>query len=155
MILLKDARERSRFIKFALVGTIGFGVDFGVFNLFRNLIGLPAPSSSVISFIAAVISNFFWNRYWTYPESRSKAITGQLAQFGLVNVAGLFIRTIIFVLITKPLVRFFELISLPIPLEPRLVGENLALAIVVVIVMFWNFFVNRYWTYNDIDQVVS
>ena len=151
MILLKDARERSRFLKFAVVGTIGFGVDFGVFNLFRNLVGLPAEVSSVISFIAAVFSNFFWNRHWTYPESRSKPLAGQLAQFALVNVAGLLIRTIIFILITKPLVHLFETVRFPIPLEPRLLGENLALATVVIIVMFWNFFVNRYWTYNDID----
>jgi putative flippase GtrA len=136
MILLKDARERTRFYKFALVGTIGFGVDFGVFNLFRNLIGFPAE---------------IWNRHWTYPESRSKPLTGQLAQFAVVNVFGLIIRTVIFILITKPLVHLFEIINLPLPFEARMLGENLALAIVVVIVMFWNFFVNRYWTYNDID----
>lgn len=151
MILIKDARERTRFLKFALVGALGFGVDVGVFNIFRNLVGLPAEVSSVISFIAAVISNFTWNRIWTYPESRSKPLASQLMQFGLVNVAGLIIRTVIFVLITKPLVRLFEVLQLGIPIEARVLGENLALATVVVIVMFWNFFVNRYWTYNDID----
>ncbi len=151
MILIKDSRERIRFLKFALVGTLGFGVDVGVFNLFRNLVGLPAEVSSVISFIAAVISNFTWNRIWTYPESRSKPLGSQLLQFGLVNVAGLIIRTVIFVLITKPLVQLFQSLHLALPVEPRVLGENLALATVVVIVMFWNFFVNRYWTYNDID----
>ncbi len=151
MILIKDARERTRFLKFAVVGTIGFGVDVGVFNLFRNLVGLPAEVSSVISFIAAVLSNFIWNRLWTYPESRSKPISSQLVQFGLVNVAGLLIRTVIFVLITKPLVNLFEYLNLNLSFTPRVLGENLALAIVVVIVMFWNFFANRYWTYSDID----
>ena len=134
-----------------LVGTLGFGVDIGVFNLFRNLVGLPAEVSSVISFIAAVLSNFTWNRLWTYPESRSKPLASQLMQFGLVNVVGLIIRTVIFVLITKPLVYLFEVLHLGIPMEPRVLGENLALATVVVIVMFWNFFVNRYWTYSDIE----
>jgi putative flippase GtrA len=28
---------------------------------------------------------------------------------------------------------------------------NLALAIAVIVVMFWNFFINRYWTYNDVS----
>ena len=150
MILLRDARERTRFLKFAVVGTIGFVVDFGVFNLFRNLFAFSADISSVISFTSAVISNFFWNRYWTYPESRSKPISGQLAQFAVVNVAGLIIRTVIFILITKPFVQLFSYFDLPF-LSPQVLGENLALATVVVIVMFWNFFVNRYWTYNDID----
>ena len=30
-------------------------------------------------------------------------------------------------------------------------AKNLTLASAVGIVMLWNFFVNRYWTYNDID----
>jgi putative flippase GtrA len=33
----------------------------------------------------------------------------------------------------------------------QLVAENLALATAVIVVMFWNFFINRYWTYNDIS----
>jgi len=31
------------------------------------------------------------------------------------------------------------------------IGDNLALMLAVVVVMFWNFFVNRYWTYNDVN----
>jgi putative flippase GtrA len=31
------------------------------------------------------------------------------------------------------------------------IGKNLSLMLAVGIVMFWNFFVNRYWTYNDVD----
>ncbi|MFC1936654.1 GtrA family protein [Chloroflexota bacterium] len=155
MILVKDARERTRFLKFAVVGTIGFGVDFGVFNLFRNVFGAAAEVSSVISFLTAVMSNFVWNRYWTYPESRSKPIFGQLMQFTIVNIVGLIIRTAVFVVIVEPMVRLFERIAVPVPLTGRVIGENFALATVVVIVLFWNFFINRYWTYNDIDEAVD
>ena len=69
----------------------------------------------------------------------------------IVNVAGLGIRTGVFVLINRPLVKFFEDVPFTLPLEAYVFGENLALAIVVVIVMFWNFFINRFWTYNDVD----
>jgi putative flippase GtrA len=31
------------------------------------------------------------------------------------------------------------------------IGKNMALILAVVVVMFWNFFVNRYWTYNDVS----
>jgi putative flippase GtrA len=34
----------------------------------------------------------------------------------------------------------------------ELYAKNLTLAAAVGVVMLWNFFVNRYWTYNDIDQ---
>ncbi|MBI3159453.1 MAG: GtrA family protein [Chloroflexi bacterium] len=149
MILVKDARERKRFLKFAVVGAIGFGVDFLVFNLVRNLIGLAPVPANVVSFLAAVTSNFVLNRYWTFPDSRSKPLARQLAQYTLVNAAGLGIRTAIFAVIHTPYVALFD--HLPLPFLPEhFLGENLALATVVIIVMFWNFFVNRYWTYNDV-----
>ncbi len=150
MILVRDARERKRFLKFTVVGAFGFVVDFLTFNLFRSVIGLPSATASVISFMVAVFSNFIWNRYWTYPESRTKPIAGQLFQFVAVNIVGLVIRTGIFVVIKDPYVGLFERLNWSL-LTPQVLGENLALATVVIIVMFWNFFINRYWTYSDID----
>ncbi|TAK13678.1 MAG: GtrA family protein [Anaerolineae bacterium] len=151
MILVKDARERKRFLKFAIVGAIGFGVDFAVFNLMRNIVGLEAVPANVVSFTAAVTSNFILNRYWTFPDSRSKPLAQQLGQYALVNVVGLGIRTAIFAVIHQPFVVLFDHFALPF-LPEHFLGENLALATVVVIVMFWNFFINRYWTYNDVTK---
>jgi putative flippase GtrA len=42
-----------------------------------------------------VISNFLWNRYWTYPESRSKPIGRQMTQFFVLNLMGLGINLIV------------------------------------------------------------
>jgi len=155
MIIIRDSKERSRFIKFAVVGTIGFGVDFVTYNVVRSGIGLSPEISSILSFCVAVISNFLFNRFWTYPDSRSKPLLGQLIQFAVVNIIGLLIRTVIFSLIHNPMVALFEIIAKDFKIPAIVLGENLSLAIVVVIVMFWNFFMNRYWTYNDIDQVTS
>ena len=151
MILIKDKRERDRFLKFAVVGLIGFIVDFSTFNIARNFLHISAVFSNIISFSIAVMSNFLFNRFWTYPDSRSKPITGQLFQFLTVNLFGLLIRTGVFALIVPSLIALFESIKFEIVLEARVLGENLALIIVVIIVMFWNFFINRYWTYNDVE----
>ena len=94
-----NPRERTRFLKFAVVGIVGAVVDFGAFNLFTSLLGMTAVLASVLSFIAAIISNFTWNRYWTYPDSRSKPIAQQLTQFSVVSVIGLVIRTPIIALL--------------------------------------------------------
>jgi len=48
--------------------------------------------SNTISFTSAVISNFVWNRHWTYPESAQQAVGRQLGQFFVVNTAGLAIN---------------------------------------------------------------
>ena len=151
--IVTNPRERTRFFRFAVVGIIGAVVDFGTFNLLTNFAGLTAVLASVISFVAAIISNFTWNRYWTYPDSRSKPLGSQLIQFSAVSLLGLLIRTPI-IYFLEPL--FFNIFSefafLPIGfITAEFLANNLALAIAVIVVMFWNFFINRYWTYSDVE----
>jgi len=153
IVILKTPAERTRFLKFAVVGLFGAIVDFGVFNLLSTFLHVNPVVASVISFCMAVASNFTWNRYWTYPESRSKHPAHQIGQFALVNLAGLLIRTPIFVLLEPRLGSEFKVLNAAkYGLNPNFLGHNIALAFAVGIVMLWNFFVNRYWTYNDIDR---
>lgn len=146
-------REFNRFWKFAVVGSIGAVVDFGTFNLLRGALGIPPALAQACSFSLAVLSNFIWNRYWTYPDSRSKHTLHQAGQFLLVNLIGLAIRTPVFVLTQPGLVRLVErtLEGGSLPLGAVAIGSNLALAVAVVVVLFWNFGVNRVWTYSDVE----
>ena len=148
--IVKNPAERTRFLKFAAVGLFGAVVDFGVMNSLVTFVHAPFVAAGTISFICAVISNFIWNRFWTYPESRSKPLIGQLGQFALVNAAGLLIRL--------PILNIGEpafdklLLNLPIAVKShQFISHNGTLALAVGIVMMWNFFINRYWTYNDVD----
>ena len=148
-------------MKFSVVGVIGAIVDFGTFNLLNSIMGLQSLIASVLSFIAAVTSNFIWNRFWTYPDSRSKSVRQQALQFTLVNTIGLFIRTPVFALSEAPMIRLAERLLLLLPpsfisqntsqieLDHVIIGRNLALAVAVIVVLFWNFGVNRIWTYSD------
>ena len=91
--ITSNRKEVTRFLKFAVVGSIGAFVDFGILYLLHVVVGWPLALSNTISFTCAVLSNFTWNRLWTYPDSRSKSITAQLGQFFIVNVAGWAINT--------------------------------------------------------------
>jgi putative flippase GtrA len=151
--LIKDPRERNRFLKFMAVGIIGAVVDFGIMNLFSKLFGMALIWAGTISFICAIVSNFFWNRYWTYPDSRSRPITRQLTMFFIVNVAGLAIRLPILHFLEPPMRQLFKSPTWHGLVSADFLGKNLTLAVAVGVVMLWNFFVNRYWTYNDVDKV--
>ena len=168
-------RETKRFVKFLIVGAMGFVVDFGIFNLLLSpinhwlapgqwLYGLLAqfglsdqsithlgPSiASTISFVAAVFSNYLWNRYWTYPDSRSRSHRRQFAMFFLVSVVGVFIRVPI-VFLTTPLFRSLVGSMGSLQAYTTRLADNLSLMVAVVVVLFWNFFANRHWTYNDVE----
>ncbi len=150
-VILTNPLERTRFLKFAAVGLVGAIIDFGIANLLVALTHTTLVIAGTVSFICAVLSNFIWNRFWTYPESRSKSLAGQLGQFGLVNAAGLLIRLPV-LKIGEPLMDSWLSAYALSPRILQLISHNVTLAFAVGLVMLWNFFVNRYWTYNDIDR---
>lgn len=155
------AKEVDRFLKFAIVGAIGAVVDFSALNLLEMSVLPPVGSNEAahvalatgIAFTLAVINNFILNRYWTFPDSRSRPIGVQLTQFTVVSMAGLVFR-LLFVSATYAL--FAEAVQTTFPATDQeglnQIGSNIAQAISILIVLFWNFFANRYWTYNDIDE---
>jgi len=149
--ILHNPAERTRFLKFLVVGALGAAIDFGIANLLTHFANMPLVYAGTISFICAVVSNFIWNRYWTYPESRSRHLAHQLGMFFIVNVAGIAIRVPILHFVEPPLRNFFQNLQLKLQFTPEFLARNLTLAIAIGIVMLWNFFVNRYWTYNDVD----
>jgi putative flippase GtrA len=150
--ILHDSRERTRFIKFAVVGAFGAFVDFGVANMLVFAFHASLIVAGTISFICAIFSNFTWNRLWTYPDSRSKSPITQFIQFSVISVMGLIIRVPILKYGEPLLYRFSRSLPFQLPIfTPDFLAKNFTLAIAIIIVMFWNFFVNRYWTYNDVS----
>ncbi len=162
----KTPKEQKRFIKFLIVGAVGFAVDFGGFNLFHFLKIGPAVAGLVpaslgayllehpeiieqsLSFSCAVVSNFLWNYLWIYPEAREANQTRKILLFVAVSVVGLMIGVPVFtaaLVVSKNIVASFDLGGLPFNL-----AGNMALVCRVVVLLFWNFFVNRKLTYGDV-----
>lgn len=155
---LDNPKELERFIKFSIVGIIGAVVDFTVLNIMKRIfeainlgVGWNVPMephqiqlavANTISFSVAVLSNFTWNRLWTFPESRDRPIGGQLAQFTVVNVLGLIINTVLLLVLDQYVFQHF--------FSDRL-SYNLAKACAIGVVLFWNFGMNRIWTYRGIE----
>jgi len=149
MTFRMNRREQGRFLRFMVVGVIGAIVDFGTMNLLTHIFDMPLVIAGTISFVCAVISNFIWNRYWTYPDSRSRQLWRQLTMFFIVNIAGVVIRVPILWFLEPPMAKLFQRFSFQLA-TPDFMAKNFTLAIAVGVVMLWNFFINRYWTYNDI-----
>lgn len=150
-VLVSNPRERSRFMRFAVVGIVGAVVDFGVANLLVYAFRAPLVLAGVVSFVAAIINNFIWNRYWTYPDSRTRPLAAQFVQFTLVSIMGLAIRVPILHYLEPWMLDLFNRVDSLAPLHPDILSKNFTLATAVLVVMFWNFFVNRYWTYSDVE----
>lgn len=157
-----NPKEAERFAKFLVVGTFGFVIDFGTLTLLVEVVRLPeavaeaTPLSytaglvvaNTISFSLAVLSNFTLNRYWTYPESRSKRKRVQLPQFAMVSIIGLILNNVILAITAGPFTQLLHIL----PFVPDAIdGYVPAKILATVVVLFWNFFINRYWTYSNVE----
>lgn len=164
-------KEGRRFARFLVVGAVGFIVDFGIFNLAHAfgfgtwVAGSALPSVSqplaaalaphpeiieqTLSLSIAIASNFIWNYFWIYPEARTTNQTSKMVKFVIVSIAGLVVGVPVFsvaLLVWHGVVAAMHLNGVGLNL-----AGNLALMTRVGVLLFWNFFVNRYWTYRDVQ----
>jgi putative flippase GtrA len=165
--LIARAKERvspahwrlgTQFAKFALVGTTGTVVDFGLFTLLWRGAGLNPILASAISFCAAVVNNFVLNRLWTFADVRGRDPVVQLGQFTVIATVGLGLNLgLMAVLIELVGPRLSLMVSLGALgaagwrlLEPALQWWPLfSKAVATVVVLFWNFAGNRLWTFRE------
>ena len=70
-----------------------------------------------------------------------------------MNVIGLAVRTGVFILVQPAMIALAgELMPDGTSRSQVLaIGENMALVVAVVVVLLWNFIVNRVWTYSDVQ----
>ena len=108
--------ERSpkffKFIKFGIVGGIGFVINFVGFRLLKIAFKNFPFDISVINSIAnavaaemAIISNFIWNNVWTFAKEKITSVGKILLKFLQFNltsvVSGILIPSVLIGLLTK------------------------------------------------------
>jgi putative flippase GtrA len=133
-------REARRFLKFLVVGGIGFLIDTGSLTVLALGLHTDRTLAKGISFSLAVISNYLLNRFWTYPDSRSKSVLAQITQFVVVSLVGLGINLLVFNWADRVAMRWVS----------SVLALYVAQVCAVGVALFWNFAANRVVTYNDV-----
>ncbi len=147
----KNKKEVKRFGKFAIVGLSGLVIDVLLLNILERYFGFSVAVAVAVAFIVAATNNFVWNRLWVYPESRTQPKRKQLPTFLAVNAAGLVINEIIFLLFQASITSLVLLIPISLVVKHHQgIGLNATKAIAAVVVMVWNFVVNRMVTFRDV-----
>lgn len=94
-----DARSKLRtlmmeFVRFGMVGGLGFIVDLAVFNLLVVTVLSPAHLhegpilAKLISACLAILVNWLGNRYWTFRHRRRADMLRESVEFFIVSVIG-------------------------------------------------------------------
>jgi putative flippase GtrA len=134
--------EVGRLVRFLVVGMGGTAIDFILLFLLK-MAGLPTLAANSLSFSAGAISNFTWNRLWTFPEARSRHWTLQLVQFLMVSLVGLALNDLVVLLLQAPLGKLFGH-----PAQGYLLAKVVATGVAVL----WNYAGNRLWTFGEVGR---
>lgn len=125
-----DSNLIVKFLKFCVVGSISFVIDFGWTWFFKEKIKINKFVANALGYCLAVIVNFSLNRIWTF-QSQDDAVAVQFVKFFTIALIALAINTIIiYVLNEKFKFNFY-----------------ISKFIAVIIVMFYNFGMNAYFTF--------
>jgi len=128
-----------QFCRFCIVGSIGTGIDFAVLNLGILVFSWNVYLTATLAFVLAASNNFLLNKYWTFSEkSKGSRFVSQYMQFLLVSIGGLLLNLgIMYFLI-----------------EGAGLWYNWAKAFAVLIVVMWNFGLNKAWTFRSANVKV-
>jgi dolichol-phosphate mannosyltransferase len=129
----------TRFMKFGIVGSSGILVNFAVLYLCQEILfkaleprGTRLSLSLATAIFVSTISNFFWNRLWTWGDRKErirKSFLLQIAQYFLACWLSIVLQFVF----TKILAHYLH----------YLVANLIAIAIAALI----NFLANDAWTF--------
>ncbi len=120
----------EQLVKFCIVGVTGYGVNLAVYIFLLDLAGLHYAAAAIGSFLVAVTSNYWWNRAWTFRDSRGEFVV-QGARFLVVSATAL----------GGNLAALALLVAAGLPEIP-------AQAVAIVLVTPVNFIGNRLWSFG-------
>ena len=78
----------SRFLRFGVVGVVGFVVDAGALQALVTLGGWGPIAARLVSVPTAVFATWLLNRAITFPESHGGPVLRSLMRYAAVSAAG-------------------------------------------------------------------
>ena len=135
-----------QFIKFCIIGISSFSIDFGVSYALTFGLHMWWVLAKTISFSLAVTNGFFWNQRWTFRAVGHRKHHEQYAMFFGVNIVGWLLNLSIMKAV------FFAATGTwrgQHPTKPTWIAATL---LATVIVVFWNFFANKHWTFKPPEE---
>ncbi len=121
----------EKFLRFCIIGFIGFAIDFGTTYSFKEKLKLNKYLSNSAGFVFAASTNFFLNRYFTFRNEDPEMLL-QFFKFAMVAVVGLGLNNLfVFLFTDKVKLNFYK-----------------AKVAAVAIVLFWNFGANNFFTFG-------
>lgn len=71
-VKMNDVKESARVLRFVIIGTLNALITAIVIWLMMHVLSCNYLWSNVAGYIAALINNFFWSKYWIFSSGDGK-----------------------------------------------------------------------------------
>jgi putative flippase GtrA len=128
VVALKLRRNQVQLAKFGVVGASGYVINLVVYTL---LLGLGPHTAAAISFVVAAANNYWWNRHWTFADSKG--------HFGVQGMRFFIVSGVAWIANQVWLVVFIDWFGW---------GKISSQALAILLVMPLNFLGNKLWSFR-------
>ncbi len=128
---LNFIRDNFKLIwKYLSSGVLSVGVDYAILYLLTSIFGVYYLYSTIFSFLAGFLTNFFLNKYWTFKKEGDTL--PQIVKYGILAGINLLVTLGLMYLLTT------------------YVGINYLISrgMVLVVITGWNFLLYKYVVYK-------
>ena len=106
---IKNNKLLMQILKFGVVGVTAFIIDYGIFTILSQLLGIHYLIASIISFSISVIYNYILSIKWVFDISK-KQTPKEFIIFIILSVIGLGLNSLI-MYVSVDLMQIHEMIS--------------------------------------------
>jgi putative flippase GtrA len=115
---------RSQFLRFVLVGVVGFLVDAGVLQALVTLAGWGPITARLVAVPTAVFATWLLNRTITFPQSHSGPALRSLLRYVAVSAAGAGVKFCVYTALV-----FASASMAALPIAPLAIASIVALVV--------------------------
>lgn len=83
-----DKKNIIQILKFGIIGVLNTLLDFLMFFVFFNLVGINKNVAQVFSTAIAMTHSYLWNRYWTFGQKGGVRVS-EMWKFIVVNLVSM------------------------------------------------------------------
>ena len=100
---------QKQFLKFSMVGGVGFVVDAGTLYILKDLVGLDRVTARVFSsLVFGMTTTFVLNSYLTFRGQGSGSIVQRYLRFAAANIVGNLLNVGTYTLLVENLTLFYR-----------------------------------------------
>lgn len=122
-------------VRYGLVGFVSTVLDYLILNVSFKMMGDQDDLlwlATAIGFFAGLVNGYYMNSRWTFKYNTEGKEAKKFSQFAIISLVGLGLTELIVISFTNKMG----------------MDKNISKLIAVGVVFFWNYFGNKFWTFQ-------